>query len=95
MQFKQETILSLFDSSQKSYIIPVYQRAYSWEEEQWNAFIEDLVEQTEGENSYFYGNILLEIIKKGKEYEIIDGQQRLTTLTIFMRSGPMSRFNTN
>ena len=86
MQFKQETILTLFDSSQKSYIIPVYQRAYSWEEEQWNAFLEDLVEQAEGENDYFYGNILLETIKKGKEYEIIDGQQRLTTLTIFMRS---------
>lgn len=86
MQFKQETILTLFDSSQKSYVIPVYQRAYSWEEDQWKAFLEDLVEQTEGENNYFYGNILLEVIKKGKEYEIIDGQQRLTTLTIFIRS---------
>lgn len=86
MQFKQETILTLFDSSQKSYIIPVYQRAYSWEENQWKAFLEDLIEQAEGENNYFYGNILLEVIKKGKEYEIIDGQQRLTTLTIFMRS---------
>lgn len=86
MQFKQETILTLFDSSQKSYIIPVYQRAYAWEEDQWQAFLEDLIEQAEGENNYFYGNILLEVIKKGKEYEIIDGQQRLTTLTIFMRS---------
>lgn len=86
MKFNQETILELFEGSLKSYTIPVYQRAYSWEEDQWKAFLEDLIEQSEGENNYFYGNILLEVIEKGKKYEIIDGQQRLTTLTIFMRS---------
>lgn len=86
MQFKQETILSLFDRSQRTYIIPVYQRAYAWEKDQWKSFYEDLRDQACNENNYFYGNILLETIKKEKEYEIIDGQQRLTTLTIFMRS---------
>jgi uncharacterized protein with ParB-like and HNH nuclease domain len=87
MQFKQSTISEFFDSSQKNYTIPVYQRAYSWEQKsELKTFLEDLKEQLEGDNNYFYGNILLETIKKGKEYEIIDGQQRITTLTIFMRS---------
>jgi len=86
MQFSQKTVLELFDSSQKSFVIPVYQRAYSWEEEQWETFINDLIEQINGNNNYFFGNLLLETIKKGIQYEIIDGQQRLTTLTIFMRS---------
>ncbi len=86
MNFKPYTILELFDSSQKSFIIPVYQRAYSWEKEHWEAFLNDLKEQIEGGNNYFYGNLLLETIKKGVQYEIIDGQQRITTLTIFFRA---------
>ncbi|QEN07328.1 DUF262 domain-containing protein [Oceanispirochaeta crateris] len=86
MQFEQSTILGFFDSSQKTYEIPVYQRAYSWDEENWETFIEDLEEQIEGDNNYFYGNVLLEEIQKNIKYEIIDGQQRITTLTIFFRA---------
>ena len=86
MQFIPTTIFGFFDGSQKSYEIPVYQRAYSWDKPNWTTFLEDLFEQLEGDNNYFYGNILLETVKKNKKYEIIDGQQRTTTLTIFMRS---------
>ena len=86
MQFKQTTILGLFDSSQKYFEIPVYQRAYAWEAENWNTFLQDLLEQINGDNNYFYGNLLFETIKKDVCYEIIDGQQRLTTLVIFIRS---------
>jgi hypothetical protein len=86
MDFYRKSILGLFDSSQKSFLIPVYQRAYSWEKEEWNVFLNDLLEQIEGDNNYFYGNILLETIKKDVTYEIIDGQQRITTLSIFIRA---------
>jgi len=86
MHFYNKTTLGLFDSSQKHFIIPVYQRAYSWEKPEWRTFLNDLLEQIEGQNNYFYGNILLETIKKDIKYEIIDGQQRITTLTIFIRS---------
>jgi len=86
MQFIPNTVLGLFDSSQKSYEIPVYQRAYSWEKQNWKTFLDDLLEQVEGHNNYFFGNLLLEVISKNKKYEVIDGQQRITTLTIFMRS---------
>ena len=86
MEFKQTTILGFFDSSQKNYEIPVYQRAYAWDKKNWEMFLEDIVEQLNGDNNYFYGNILLETIKKDRNYEVIDGQQRLTTLTIFMRA---------
>ena len=86
MQFNQKTVLGLFDSSQKSFVIPVYQRAYSWDKDQWNTLLNDLREQIRGNNNYFFGNLLLETIRKDKEYEVIDGQQRLTTLTIFIRA---------
>ncbi len=86
MQFRPTTVLGLFDSSQKHFVIPVYQRAYSWDLENWNTFLNDLKEQINGNNNYFYGNLLLETLKKDVTYEVIDGQQRLTTLTIFIRA---------
>jgi len=86
MQFKSTNVLEFFDSSQKCFVIPVYQRAYSWESDNWDTFLNDLKEQIKGNNNYFYGNLLLEIVKKGVRYEVIDGQQRLTTISIFIRS---------
>ncbi|MGX2971958.1 DUF262 domain-containing protein [Helicobacter sp. T3_23-1059] len=77
-------IKSFFEGS-KQYAIPVYQRAYSWGEKQWNEFLEDLKEATKGENHYFFGNVLLE--KPNNEIsDIIDGQQRITTIIIFVRA---------
>lgn len=86
MQFSQKSIKGLFDSSEKTMIIPVYQRAYSWDEKERKIFLEDLIGQQVGGNVYSYGNLLLETIQKDVEYEVIDGQQRLTTLTIFVRA---------
>lgn len=85
MDFIPTTIRGLFDTSIQ-FIIPVYQRAYSWQKDNWNVFLQDLMEQVGRENEYSYGNLLLETIKKDSEYDVIDGQQRLTTLVIFMRA---------
>ena len=85
MEFTNTTIRGLFDSKIQ-FCIPVYQRAYSWEEENWDVFLDDLIQQINRENSYSYGTLLLETIKKDQEYDIIDGQQRLTTIIIFMRA---------
>ncbi len=85
MDFIPTTIRGLFDTSIQ-FIIPVYQRAYSWQENNWNVFLQDIIQQVNQENEYSYGNLLLETIKKDSEYDVIDGQQRLTTLVIFMRA---------
>lgn len=79
------TIKKFFGVEDEQYAIPIYQRAYSWEEKQWNEFLEDLQEATNGENRYFFGNVLLE--KSNNEVsDIIDGQQRVTTIIIFARA---------
>ena len=58
--------------------IPEYQRAYSWEKPQWEQFIEDLQNVQE---KYYLGHFLFE---DGENcYQVIDGQQRLTTCMIF------------
>lgn len=88
MKFNSENVASFFGRSKVQYTIPAYQRAYSWDEGQLSTFFEDLIEHkgANPQNPYCYGNILLETVLDGRHYEIIDGQQRLTTVSLFMRS---------
>lgn len=85
MNYNQSTIGDMF-SSKMSFRIPVYQRAYAWETDNWKMFLSDILEQIDRENGYTFGNILLEKNKNSNVYDIIDGQQRLSTLIIFMRA---------
>jgi len=75
----ESTINKLFDSKNRKFEIPPYQRAYSWEDKQVNQFMEDL--KTAG-SQYYLGHFLFES-KADNVLCIIDGQQRLTTAIIF------------
>lgn len=69
----------------KYFCIPYYQRSYSWEEKQLKDFYDDF--ETQYVSNYYYGTILLqskEKIKSREIFDIVDGQQRLTTLIIFV-----------
>ncbi len=76
--------------------IPQFQRAYSWEEEHLEAFLEDLRQQARAsqqspDKKYFLGTLLLhhrpELPSEGGEHlYIVDGQQRLTTSVLFIAS---------
>ncbi len=91
---------SLFN--QKIFRIPDYQRGYAWQREQLKAFWEDLVNLSNGRSHYTGVLTLKEIPSRQisdeekefwlvddhsyKVYHIVDGQQRLTTFTIFVQS---------
>jgi hypothetical protein len=79
-----ETIKSLFEPSDTSFLIPSYQRAYAWRaKDQLAQFLTDLEEQPIGKD-YFLGHFLLERAHQSKpHYQVIDGQQRLTTVVLF------------
>lgn len=67
--------------------IPRNQRRYVWKKEHWSALFEDLVFSISQEKPHFVGSIVLEGDRKkdGLEYyTIIDGQQRLTTITLLL-----------
>lgn len=73
-------------SSDFDYAIPSYQRPYAWTEVQAGELFSDLVDffTKEKDDTYFLGSIVL-IKEEGKPHaEVIDGQQRLTTLTILL-----------
>ena len=86
MENGQKRISELFDG-RKIFNIPKYQRAYAWEEKQLKDFVED-IENQKPDRSYFFGTILFQAQPRDKGFEIIDivdGQQRITTLIIFMK----------
>ncbi len=73
-------------SSEFEYIIPNYQRPYAWTVDQVSELFDDLLDffRTEDDEGYFLGSIVL-IKQEGKpQAQVIDGQQRLTTLTILL-----------
>lgn len=75
------TIKSLFADTSIRFEIPRYQRSYSWGKSQWGQFVGDL---KDAETGYYLGHYLFE--KEDDRLLVIDGQQRLTTCVIFMRS---------
>lgn len=76
------TIQKLFDAKNRQFVIPAYQRSYSWGKKQISQFIEDLRNAT---SQYYLGHFLFEE-STNNTLCIIDGQQRLTTCVIFFSS---------
>lgn len=74
-------------SSDFDFIIPAYQRPYAWTDDQALELFEDLYGfycTAQENDSYFLGSIVLIKQEAKPDSEVIDGQQRLTTLTIFL-----------
>lgn len=69
------------------YKIPPYQREYSWNKQQWDALFDDLVREDQG-GSHFLGTIIClnntHNATKETVLELIDGQQRLTTISLLL-----------
>ncbi|MBD2627815.1 DUF262 domain-containing protein [Trichormus variabilis] len=70
------------------FIIPEYQRSYVWKNDNINELLDDLwfAFETKYENEYFLGSLVLKKTEETNfnEYEVLDGQQRLTTFLILM-----------
>lgn len=90
MEAGKRTISDIFNGNRKL-IIPFFQRAYVWKEEQWARLIEDMEYISSTGKDYFLGSIILKSMPTpscgtiGDMRTVIDGQQRLTTLSIFIK----------
>jgi len=71
---------NIFDTDME-YIIPLYQRTYAWEDKQLIQLIEDIEDVAENAN-YFIGSLV--VSKQNGRYEVVDGQQRLTSLYLLL-----------
>ena len=77
IDYRQPSVLELFGVPYQ-YRVPRYQRGYAWTDVQVDAFWTDI--STAGPNGHFLGPVVLHDPSDGESRQIIDGQQRLTTL---------------
>ncbi len=87
----KQTILELLNSGQKTpFVIPEYQRPYSWGDDEIITLFEDLWEfsiertKSDGAKTYFLGCVVS--YEENEERQIIDGQQRITSLFLLLRA---------
>jgi hypothetical protein len=68
------------------YLVPDYQREYVWSEKEVRQLLDDIDEQVDSasDREYFIGMILVSPTKERNHYEVIDGQQRLTTFFLLL-----------
>jgi len=85
---KTLTISDLFNDKNKcNYIIPIYQRNYAWGDDEISSLLQDIKNacerNKEQDKNYYIGSLVVYCRDNG-DFEVIDGQQRLTTLTLIM-----------
>ena len=90
MEAGKRDITAIFNRA-RTLEIPFFQRAYVWEEESWERFVDDLISAPLRTTGYFLGSIILKQkpvgtgSKIGDVRVVVDGQQRLTSLVLFFR----------
>ena len=71
-----------------TFVIPQYQRAYSWGIDQCDKLWQDILDYIEDENDdpYFFGTIIINCKDNDEQFELIDGQQRTTTFLLLLKA---------
>lgn len=79
-----QPILSVFDGSDKTVVIPIYQRKYAWTQTQCERLFDDLEELVKSKNpTHFFGAVVGKA-EDSFSWQVIDGQQRLTTVSVLL-----------
>ncbi|GAA7103957.1 hypothetical protein HpBGD16_13070 [Helicobacter pylori] len=94
MRVKESTVNDFFALTGTIFSIPVYQRNYTWGEENCKKLLEDIINISQNKKTHYMGSItyILHLIDDEKnlrqlqEFVIIDGQQRITTLMLLLKA---------
>ncbi|WQY10306.1 DUF262 domain-containing protein [Helicobacter pylori] len=94
MKATQSTINDFFALTGTVFSIPVYQRNYTWEEENCEKLLQDIVSISQNKKTHFMGSITYILhhiddeksLRQLQEFVIIDGQQRITTLMLLLKA---------
>lgn len=85
MKGEAQPLIKYFDGSDKRFIIPLYQRNYDWKEENCEQLFQDLIKlHNSDRKSHFFGSIVSSIQFGTEDIFIIDGQQRITTVSLLL-----------
>ena len=84
LPLRELSISELYNGEKATYEVPIYQRNYAWEKDEISALIQDVYDAyTAKKKTYFIGT-LVSFHKGDQVYEVIDGQQRLTTINLIL-----------
>ncbi|GHP50460.1 hypothetical protein VN0224_09640 [Helicobacter pylori] len=94
MKATQSTINDFFALTGTIFSIPVYQRNYTWEEENCEKLLQDIVSISQNKKTHFMGSITYILhwiddeksLRQLQEFVIIDGQQRVTTIMLLLKA---------
>lgn len=85
MKGDAQPLIKFFDGSDKRFIIPLYQRNYDWKEDNCEQLFQDLLKMHHSNRkSHFFGSIVSSIQAGTEDRFIIDGQQRITTVSLLL-----------
>lgn len=85
MKGEAQPLIKFFDGSDKRFIIPLYQRNYDWKEENCEQLFQDLMKlHNSDRKSRFFGSIVSSVQSGTEDRFIIDGQQRITTVSLLL-----------
>jgi hypothetical protein len=86
LPLKECSIAEIYNQSKARYEVPIYQRNYAWEKEEISALIQDVYDAFQlSKTTYFIGTLVT--FNKGDSiFEVIDGQQRLTTINLVLHA---------
>jgi len=84
LPLKELSIADIYNGDKATYEVPIYQRNFAWEKDEISALIQDVYDAyTAKKQTYFIGT-LVSFHKGDQVYEVIDGQQRLTTINLVL-----------
>lgn len=80
------TIDEIYNGELATYEVPIYQRNYAWEKDEISTLIQDVYDALDNAKPTYYIGTLVSFHKGDQVYEVIDGQQRLTTINLVLRA---------
>lgn len=85
LPLRELSIAQIYDGDEATYEVPIYQRNYAWEKDEISVLIQDIYDayKVNKDQIYFIGT-LVTFHKGDQVYEVIDGQQRLTTINLIL-----------
>lgn len=86
LPLRELSIAQIYNGDKAIYEVPIYQRNYAWEKDEISALIQDVYDAfSTNKQTYFIGT-LVSFNKGDNVYEVIDGQQRLTTINLVLNA---------
>jgi hypothetical protein len=87
LEAREVRLRTILSNNQEAYAVPIYQRPYAWERDQWEDLLDDVTDLKDTE-THFLGSVV--VVPEGEHrlgvnrFQVVDGQQRLATLLIWL-----------